>query len=189
MNELGLILYGPPASGKNAVTDALVDLDPTFSHYMRFKAGTGRTRGYEMIDEDALTEMRQRGDVLYENTRYGNRYVVDRPHLRELVDAGTIPVIHLGQVAGVRTLISSPFPARWLAVLLWCSRGACRLRISERDPSDIGSRLSVWDETEQDLADNGIDDFDLCIDTEQHRPDEAARLIQDSVRSRVTDAS
>jgi len=187
MTDHGVILYGPPASGKDAVTHALVRLDSTFRHYQRLKAGTGRTTGYEMIGEAALAEI-QRGDVLYENTRYGNRYLVDRPRLRELFETGVFPVVHIGQIAGIRAIVSS-YPARWLAVMLWCSRETSRKRASARQySSDITSRLDAWDETERDVSEHGSADFALCIDTERHLPDDAARLVGDAVRSWVNSA-
>jgi guanylate kinase len=187
MTPAGVILYGPPASGKDAVTEALVELDPTFRHYARFKAGTGRTRGYEMIGEECLAAMREQGHVLYENARYGNRYVVDRPRLQEMFDTGAVPVVHIGQIAGIRA-ITCALPVRWMVVMLWCSRETAKKRAKARDASDIDSRIVAWGETERDIADYGTDDFKLWIDTEEHRPADAAQLIRDTVRSGVSNA-
>ncbi|MDP8931796.1 MAG: guanylate kinase [Actinomycetota bacterium] len=177
MSGRAVILYGPPASGKDEVTRALARLDSTFRHYIRLKVGTGRTDGYKMIGESELAELRHRGDVLFENTRYGNRYIVDRPRLRAMCKSGSIPVVHLGQVAGVRAVTS--FQARWLAILLWCSRETSRERASARGTIDISSRLDAWDETARDLRENGTDDFAVCINTERHRPEDVALLIQE----------
>ncbi len=176
MNGRAVILYGPPASGKDEVTRTLTYLDASFRHYLRLKVGAGRSDGYKMIGENELAELRHRGDVLFENTRYGNRYIVDRPRLRAMFESGLIPVVHLGQVEGVRAVMA--FPARWLTVLLWCSRETSQARAVARGASDVGSRLVAWDETAQDLRENGTDDFAVCINTERCRPEDAALLVQ-----------
>jgi guanylate kinase len=185
MNWRAVVLYGPPASGKDAVTHALTQGDAIFAHYRRLKVGTGRTDGYEMASRAAVAALRERGDVLFENNRYGNHYVVDRPRLRGICEQGKVPVVHLGQVAGVRA-VASFFPAQWFTVLLWCSRSATQARTIARGSCDVNRRLRAWDETEQDLHENGTDDFGLCIDTERHAPEGAARLIRERVMSGVT---
>jgi guanylate kinase len=178
MTSRGVILYGPPASGKDTVTRALVELDPVFRHYRRLKVGDGRAASYEMVDAAELDHLRERGEILYENARYGNRYAVDRPRLQALCDAGAVPVVHLGQVAGVRALTAS-FRTDWLPVLLWCSREISEARATERSSADVTSRLDAWDETARDIDEHGVDDFALCINTEEHDPDEAAKLIHE----------
>lgn len=91
-------------------------MDFVFSLFPRLKVGGGRTAGYELISADEASVLRRRGEILYENTRYGNRYLVDRPRLVGVVENGSIPVVHLGQVAGVRAVAS--YPADWMSVLL-----------------------------------------------------------------------
>ena len=178
MMARGVVLYGPPASGKDTVTNALVQLDPTFRHYTRLKVGGGRIAGYEMVAASVLDDLRERGELLYENFRYGNRYAIDRPRLQALCDEGAIPVVHLGQVAGVRVLTAS-FPARWLSVLLWCSRGSTERRSAQRGSGDLTRRSDAWEETARDLDEHGDGTFALQIDTDHHEPDEAAKVIHD----------
>lgn len=175
MRNRGVILYGPPATGKDTVTRALTGLDSAFSHFPRLKVGGGRTAGYEVISADEASALRQRGDVLYENTRYGNRYIVDRQRLTDLFRNGFVPVIHLGQVAGVSALRS--YPADWLSVRLWCAREIAQQRMAGRGSADIDARLTAWDETLRDLEQNGTGDFDLHIDTGRNCPDSTARLV------------
>lgn len=75
----GMILYGPPAAGKDTITAALRQLDPRYVLFQRIKAGPGRSTGYRMADADALDALRAAGDVIYEHQRYGATYVIDRP--------------------------------------------------------------------------------------------------------------
>ncbi len=79
----GLILYGPPASGKDTITHALAELDPTISLFRRLKAGPGRTGTYRMTTEPEISHLRAAGDVIWENSRYDAVYVIDRPGLTD----------------------------------------------------------------------------------------------------------
>ncbi len=177
MTGHGVILYGPPASGKDTVTHALTDLDPTFCHFPRLKVGGGRAAGYQLIETADADDLRERGAVLYENVRYGNRYLIDRPRLDAVLRSERVPVVHVGQVSAVRAVRS--YPADWLCVLLWCSREVARQRASDRDgTTDVDARLLAWDETARDIDEHGTDEFTLRIDTEHYRPQDAAQLIR-----------
>jgi guanylate kinase len=75
----GVILYGPPASGKDTVTSALTELNSKYAQFARLKVGTGKSAGYRMGTVEQLDELEAAGDVVYANARYGNTYVIDRP--------------------------------------------------------------------------------------------------------------
>lgn len=171
----GIILYGPPASGKDTVTSALQRLSPSYAQFPRLKVGTGRTGGYRMATAAQLDTLRAAGLVLYENNRYDSTYVVDRPYLAEMLTAGIVPVIHLGQVTGVRAVRQHPL--QWITVLLWCSRPTSAERLRSRGATDLDTRLGVWDETLADLKQASDADFPHHVDTELIEPDEAATVI------------
>ncbi|NUR03771.1 MAG: guanylate kinase [Streptomyces sp.] len=171
----GIILYGPPASGKDTVTHALNHLSPAYVQFQRLKVGPGRTTGYRMATPAQLDDLRAADLVLYENQRYEATYVVDQPHLADLVSAGTVPVIHLGQIAGIHAV--RRYSLRWITVLLWCSRPTSADRLLNRGATDLDVRLGVWDETLADLKQASATDFSHRIDTEVIRPDEAATVI------------
>jgi guanylate kinase len=146
-----VLLYGPPAAGKDTVTAALAELDARYVPFARLKIGGGKATGYRMGTPEQLADLEARGDVLYRNERYGNTYVVDRPSLEQATAGGRIPVVHLGQVAGVEA-VSSRFPANWARVLLWCSRESTAERSRQRGDADTKDRLSAWDATQTDLG-------------------------------------
>ncbi len=175
MSRAGVILYGPPASGKDTITGELARLDPVYAHFQKLKVGSGRSEGYRLISDEEANELRRRGLVLYENERYGNRYIVDRPSLDALFAAGRVPIVHMGQVAGVRAL--QHYPATWLSVLLWCPREITEQRAQGRNSGDVSARLTVWDETALDIEQHGTTAFTFRIDTDRRTPVEAAHLI------------
>ncbi|MFE3128299.1 guanylate kinase [Streptomyces hydrogenans] len=178
----GVILYGPPASGKDTVTTALSDLDPRYVQFARLKVGTGKATGYRIGTPEQLHELKDAGDVVYANTRYGNTYVIDRPGIDTAFVAG-VPVVHLGQVDGIRALVDG-YPASWSVVLLWCPREVTGQRSAGRGDSDTSARLAAWDATSEDLDAHPGTVWDLTVDTTASSPQDAARLIDQLLAQR-----
>lgn len=173
----GVILYGPPASGKDTITQALQAIDPGYALFPRLKVGPGRTAGYRMTTEDQLELLRRAGDIVWANHRYGATYVVDRPSLlRCLGEHRTI--LHLGQVAGVKAVIQSTPNFGWLAVSLWCSRQIASERLAERGSRgiDLKQRLDAWDETEP------LNNAHLTIDTGSQIAETTAAMIDAAMK-------
>lgn len=175
---MGVLLYGPPASGKDTVTHALTRLDSRYKLFRRIKVGYGRTAGYRMALQTEIEELRERGEILWENHRYGSAYYIDRPALVSDLAHG-IPVIHLGQVQAVAAVRSAVQEARWITVSLWCLRGVAEARIIARDTGDAVERIAAWDATEPIQA-------DLAISTDEVSPSDAARMIDRALRGSVT---
>lgn len=177
-----LILYGPPAAGKDTITRALAELDADFAQFQRLKVGSGKTDGYRMGSAEDLAELEKDGKVIYSNSRYGNVYVVDQPGLDEMVAAGLTPVLHLGQIEGVQAVINA-YPARWTTVLLWCTCEETRTRSAGRGDSDTEARLAAWQATQDDVEAHPDQVWDLTVQTGDHSPSEAAQLISERVRA------
>jgi guanylate kinase len=164
------MLYGPPASGKDTVTLALAALDPRYVLFPRLKVGSGATATYRMTTSDVLNSLRSRGELVWENYRYGATYAVDRPELvRALADHR--PVLHLGQTAAIRAVRTATTGARWFVVGLWCPRHVARERLIHRGATDVAARLQAWDETEP------LTDADATLNTADISPAEAAATI------------
>jgi guanylate kinase len=180
--RLGILLYGPPAAGKDTVTTALAALDARYVPFRRLKVGSGKSAGYRMGTAAKLADLEARGDVVYRNERYGNVYVVDRPGLDRAFEGGAVPVVHLGQVAGVEQVAALP-GVRWVRVLLWCSRTSTAERSRHRDDTDTTARLAAWDATREDLASYPPAGWEVRVDTDAVTPQEAAQQIDTFVRS------
>ncbi|MFE3685396.1 guanylate kinase [Streptomyces sp. NPDC059095] len=179
----GVILYGPPASGKDTVTTALTELDPTYAQFARLKVGSGKATGYRMGTAEQLHALEAAHDVVYANSRYGNTYVIDVPGLDAAFEAG-VPVVHLGQLDGIQALVDG-YPASWSVVLLWCPREVTEQRSAGRGDSDTAARLAAWDATREDLEAHPGMVWDLTVDTTTSGPQDAARLIDQLLAQRA----
>jgi guanylate kinase len=173
----GLILYGPPAAGKDTITRQLEGLRERYVLFPRLKAGRGRTNGYRMTTPAEIEELRRQGGVIWENERYGATYVIDRPGLTARL-AEHVPVLHLGQVEGIDAVTTAIPDTRWVVVFVWCPRQIAEVRIRERGTGDTAERLNAWDETKV-ISDTA----DLTIDTLLVDPEDAARQIDSYVNT------
>ncbi|MFD0009031.1 guanylate kinase [Streptomyces sp. NPDC127178] len=182
-SKQGVILYGPPASGKDTVTTALTELRSTYAQFARLKVGTGKSAGYRMGTAEQLRELEAAGDVLYANARYGNTYVIDLPGVDAAFGVG-VPVVHLGQIDGVRALVGG-YPADWTMVLLWCPREVTAQRSAGRGDADTRARLAAWDATREDVDAHPDMAWDLTVDTAAVEPQDAARLIDQLLMQRA----
>ncbi|MFI6254332.1 guanylate kinase [Streptomyces sp. NPDC051016] len=179
----GVVLYGPPAAGKDTVTRALTQLDFRYAQFERLKVGSGKRDGYRMGSAEQLLAMETAGDVVYANRRYGNVYAIDRPGLDSAFEAG-VPVVHLGQVDGIRSLIDG-YPAGWSVVLLWCPREETARRSEGRHDRDTAARLAAWEATRQDLDAHPDMVWDLTVDTSVTPIEDSTRLIDQLVARRA----
>jgi len=167
----GVILYGPPAAGKDTITQALIKADSRFEMFARLKVGAGKTSTYRMTTSEHLAELRAQGAIAWENSRYGATYAVDTPALLAALKRGT-PVLHLGQSEAVRAVRNATPGASWVVVYLYCPRPVAEERLRARNPADLEDRLRVWDETP------ALQSPDLTINTDViASPFVAARTI------------
>ncbi|MDR7313611.1 guanylate kinase [Nocardioides luteus] len=173
--QRGVILYGPPAAGKDTIDAALRQVSPEYIHFERLKVGPGRTAGYRLVDAGAVQTLRERGGIVWENRRYGATYVVDEPGLLDALTRG-VPIIHLGQPAAVDALLAIEAPVSWTVVALTCPEPIALERLRARGSHDLDERLDAWRET------SNLPTADVRIDTSETAPDEAARRIDRVVR-------
>ncbi|MEU0035518.1 guanylate kinase [Streptomyces sp. NPDC006333] len=179
-----MILYGPPGSGKDAITNELTRLRPEFALFERLKAGPGRTTGYRLTTVDHIKELSRAGGLLYRNTRYDAEYAIDRRGVAALVDAARIPVMHMGQVAGASAVAA--FPLHWIRVLLWCPLGTTESRSIGRGDKDVEARVKVWHETREDLLAHETEPWTLTLRTDQMSPTESANAIIGAVAAKAS---
>jgi guanylate kinase len=175
LNLNGVILYGPPASGKDTVSRELIKLDSRYELYRKLKSGSGNMSGYRRAEHTDLDRLRRNDLILYANERYGNTYAVDLPELEAIGKRNRVPIIHMGQVEGVVSL--RKHSTHWTTALLWCDRATARQRSLERGNSDVSARVAAWDESLIELKNWQDETFDTLIDTDKVSPRSAAQVI------------
>ncbi|MGC5053578.1 kinase [Micromonospora sp. DT48] len=177
MSSAGVILYGPPAAGKDTVTRELAKIDDKFALFPRLKAGGGRTYGYRLVTPSHFVELRKHGDMIWENRRYNSLYGVDRPALVCFAEH-RVPILHLGQIEAIDAVKRSTPGICWVVVCLWCARDVAAERIAARKTGDTLERLIVWDQTQPGIA------ADLEFDTGKIDPAEVAQQISARIEAR-----
>ena len=178
-----VILYGPPAAGKNTITRALTQLDSNYRLYQPLKAGPGRTTGYRMTTLSHISSLRSTGSVIWETRRYNALYIVDQAALTDMLTI-CIPVLHLGQAGAVQAVTGAlPLAAQWVTVWLWCPRDVAARRITERGTGDTAARLRAWDETPP------LPEADISINTAGIHPTGAAATIHHHIHTQHSNHS
>lgn len=174
--DQGILLYSPPASGKDTVTAELCRLDKRFVRFRRLKAGGGRTDSYRLATPEAMADLWVSGELIYTNSRYDATYAVDRAEIAAITGRDQVPILHLGQVAGIEA-VRAGYPLGWFVAGLWCERDETERRLVGRGDQRTGERLTAWDATLEDLRSVDPDVFDLILNTGRIGPEDAAGMI------------
>lgn len=171
-NQL-VLLYGPPASGKDTITRALEAADSRYRLFRRMKYGPGRTTGYRLIGLEDLAAVRSApGEVIWENERYGAVYIIDRSELLRMFTDDLVPVLHLGQPEIIPAVVKAFPEADILVVGLECARDVAFERARARRTGDVQARMAAYDATSR------LPSADLRIDTGAVPPETSAELIR-----------
>lgn len=174
----GVVLYGPPASGKDTITAALTAHDARYQHFQPLKVGAGRTAGYRPSTAAALEQLRTTGALIWETHRYGAVYAIDRPGLAQLLAVDAVPVLHLAEPAALPALAAAFPDVRWTTVALTCPRDVAAARIEHRQTGDTAARLAAYD------AFRPLPHATVAIATEALTPSAAATVIDAAMWTR-----
>lgn len=138
----GLVLYGPPASGKSTLAKAIVDLGQ--GHFLyRLLRSEADNINYRPFTQSTTT--------VWESTKYGRRYGIDLEGFHNGLTEGLIPIVQLGEPEALEALRAMEI--NWTVLYLWCPRSIAEERINKRDSGEAESRMAAWDRTEPVVAD------------------------------------
>ncbi len=181
-----ILLSGPPASGKDSLTEALHGIDPKFVHFRKHRAGSGGQPGAAYIDISVsqFERMAQQNRFAQWHDRYGRYYGVAVEELDRTLSTAKIPIIHVGKYQNLLALRQHPLLRPALSILLLCSRAAAGVRLENRHAGQLGeveARLAAFDQEQQTLRDErdrrGLLDFDLVTDSGSKTVSQLARSI------------
>ncbi|WP_301851121.1 kinase [Rhodococcus pyridinivorans] len=132
-----------------------------------------------MTTIEAIDDLDAAGKIVWRNSRYDAVYATDLPHLEELLDAGYVPVLHLGQPEGIDALTRSAPSITWILVELWCPRDVAVERIVARATGDTEARIAAYDQTKR------LATADIRLLTNEKSPRDCAEKIHSYVRDRL----
>lgn len=175
----GVVLFGPPAVGKDTITSQITRLDSRFAHFRKIKVGGGRTSGYRILSSGEIADLMTSKQILSRVERYGNQYFVDLPELARIRRVGRIPVVH---TTDIRELESLTADGSWHAWCLWAPLRTVRSRLSSRRDSDRERRLDLFSATLRALG-RSRPQFDRVVDTSAATPEQIAKALLSGCRN------
>lgn len=134
----GVLLVGPPASGKRTVAFALQSLRATYAPFPALTVAHQPLVHGQRTTQAHLDELRSWAQMFHEFTIDGDSYAYDGERLGALRERGHVPVACVDDIAGLEAFEREA--GDWLAILLWCPREAAERRLA--------SDRSVWADRE-----------------------------------------
>ena len=169
-----ILLSGMPCTGKDTISQQLVNRDPAFAFFRKHRAVSsafvqGDSYTYIDISPEAFQSLVETGGFFQFHSRYGNKYGVAKAEYDVLQQAQKIPIIHVGKYENLLTLRRSKLQDAF-SVLLWADRAVIRSRLEQRHKNradGIDERLVAYDQEIEQLkhySAEGSLDFDLVYE-------------------------
>jgi guanylate kinase len=182
-----LLLSGMPGTGKDTVSQKLVERDPSFVFFRKHRAGSPvqearEDNAYLTVSPEVFQHMIQQNVFLQYHSRYGKMYGVSREAYTTFRQEGKIPVIHVGKYENLSVLRQNGLQ-EGLSILLWADRAVVSSRLQERHTyrqDGFEERLIAYDQEVAQLkqfAATGYLDFDLVFENNGTDPDAAAEAL------------
>jgi guanylate kinase len=147
-----ILLSGPPASGKDSVTNLLNERNTLFVNFLKhcgcdLSAEKRGMESYVNISVEEFKRMISNGDFIQYHKRYGRFYGVSKKLLNDYLNKGLVPVIHTGRIENLITL-ESKILNKVYKILIWAKRDDIQQRLDKRQNGDIieiNKRLEAYD--------------------------------------------
>jgi hypothetical protein len=151
----GIVLAGPPASGKRTTTFALTSLRRSYAPFPALTVARQPSIHAEQTTRQHLDELRAWAQIFHEFTVEGTSYAFDRERLSKLREQGRIPVACVDDADALQAFEHES--SDWLQILLWCPREAAERRLTSgwpaREEHEAPGRPSMrrWDRSSKGL--------------------------------------
>ena len=158
MNDI-LVFSGMPASGKDTITDRLIELDSSFKRLKKYRTiestdsikdnyyNISYTRFKKMINENAFLQYHK---------RYGRYYGIAKSTLLECLTENSMPIIHIGRIENYYVFLNGlkeiekeySISINVVHVQLWAEKGELIDRIKKRDivTGEINMRIRAMEQ-------------------------------------------
>lgn len=179
-----LLLSGTPASGKDTITNLLIELNPRFQHFKKHRSSNQpkADENYIHVSPEEFSNMATHGEFLQYHYRYDRGYGVAHSELKRHWAKSEIPIIHVGKYENIALLRAKEVVS--ISALLMVSLLETKHRLKKRHNGDIkeeAQRIDAYHEERAELAalvSSGNElAFDLIIDNTTEQAEVVARLL------------
>lgn len=182
-----ILLCGPPASGKDKLTEALIILDNKFWHFQKHRGIEGEipnnqaSKQYINVSKDEFIKMIEQNQFIQYHERYNRYYGISQVLLNDKVNNGFIPIIHTGRIENLKEL-DRKVNGNTIKVLIWVPIEVLKQRLMKRhnhDSEEVERRLHAAEEEFSDLSKVDLrKTFDIILENSHPIKDSAYKLNQ-----------
>lgn len=184
----GVVLAGPPASGKRTVTFALTSLRRSYASFPALTVAHRARVAAEQTTRRHLDELRAWAQLFHEFTSDGIRFAYERERLNNLREQGRIPIACVDDGDVLQAFEREADD--WLQILLWCPRDEAERRLArtwfahEKQRTPDRSSMRRWDRSEKKLL-RDTRRFTLSIRTDRLNAVQVAQIVHLAAQSGV----
>ncbi len=180
-----ILLCGPPASGKDSITEAICKIDEGFYHFKKHRAINGKTymhrNNYIDITKDEFKKMIENDEFIQYHERYNRYYGISKKAMADGISKNLNMIIHTGRIENLQEL-KKKINENTISILLWAPMDILRQRLVKRhhnNENEISRRLIAAQEEFIDLTKIDLKkSFDAIIKTTDPQKDIALKLIK-----------